>query len=466
MRAAADLVLRGGRVATPSGVVEGDVAILGERILAITSGEPAPSAREVVDVRGLVTMPGVIDTHTHHREPGFTHKEDITTATRAAAAGGVTTSVGMPNVEPPTNTLERYRAVLAIYEGKTLIDFNHNPSPTVLDEIPGLARAGALAFKVWMLADTKRAYPHMPGTAVHDHGHLLEIAEAVAATGRPLMVHPHDQDLMRAIEQRFWARNETDHRAYARAFASYEGMVWDGAAAWLVRLQEATGVRLHLLHVKTRRLAQLVRDAKARGQRVTAEVNPIAVFAAHDWANVERLGPYVLSTWTGPDQAEHLWTALRDGTIDVIGTDHAPHTKEEKEIGWKDMWQAGGGAPAVQEYLPLFLTAASEGRLTMERLVELVSSGPARVFGLYPKKGAVREGSDADLTVVDPVREWTIRASDMHSKCGWSAFDGMRVRGAVIHTIVRGSFVLRDGDVVGAPGWGKLAAPVSEAVPA
>lgn len=462
----ADLLLRGGRVVTASGTFEADVAIAGERIAAVTRGESPASARETLDARGMLVLPGAIDTHTHHREPGFTHKEDIESATRAAAAGGVTTSVGMPNVEPPTNTLERYRAVLDLYARKSFVDFNHNPSPTVTQEVPGLARAGALGFKVWMLADTKRAYPHMPGTAVHDHGHLLEIAEAVAATGRPLMVHPHDQELMRTIEQRSWARGETDHRAYARAFASYEGMVWDGAAAWLVRLQEATGIHLHLLHVKTGRLAQLVREAKARGQRVTAELNPIAVFAAHDWANVERLGPYVLSTWTGPDQAQHLWRALADGTIDVIGTDHAPHTREEKEIGWMDMWKAGGGAPAIQEYLPLFLTAVHEGRLSLERLVELVSSGPARTFGLYPKKGAILGGSDADLVVVDPERESVIRAQDMLTKCGWTAFEGMRVRGAVVHTIVRGGFVVRDGLVVGRPGWGKIAAPVAADVAA
>ncbi|MEK7860837.1 MAG: dihydroorotase family protein, partial [Chloroflexota bacterium] len=453
-------------VVTPRGTVEGDVAIAGERILAVTSGEAAPNARETLDVRGMVVLPGAIDTHTHHREPGFTLKEDITTATMAAAAGGVTTSVGMPNVEPPTNTVERYRAVLELYRVKSLVDYNHNPAPTVLDQIPGLAREGALAFKVWMLADTKRTYPHMPGIAVHDHGHLLEIAEAVAPTGRPLMVHPHDQELMRVIEERSWARGETDHRAYARAFASYEGMVWDGAVAWLLRLQAATSVRLHVLHVKTRRLAELVRAAKARGQRVSAELNPIAVFAAHDWANVERLGPYVLSTWTGPDQAEHLWRALADGTIDVIGTDHAPHTKEEKEIGWVDMWKAAGGAPAIQEYLSLFLTAVGEGRLTLERLVDLTSTGPARIFGLYPRKGVIREGSDADLVVVDPTRERVIRNEDVLSKCGWSAFEGMRVRGVPVHTLVRGAFVYRDGRVVGRPGHGKLAVPVAAEVPA
>ena len=130
------------------------------------------------------------------------------------------------------------------------------------------------------------------------------------------------------------------------------------------------------------------------------------------------------------------------------------------------MWKAAGGAPAVQEYLPLFLTAVAEGRLSLDRLVDLVSSGPAKVFGLYPRKGAIAEGSDADLVVADPERESVIRAEDMLTKCGWTAFEGMRVRGAVVHTIVRGRFVVRDGVVVGRPGWGKLAAPAAAEVAA
>lgn len=459
---AADLVICGARAVLPAGIAEVDIAVKDGRILALTCGEARPSAGEELDARGMLALPGVIDTHTHHREPGFTYKEDITSATRAAAAGGVTTSIGMPNVDPPTTTVERYRAVLDLYARKAVVDYNHNPAPTALGEVPGLAAAGALGFKLYMISDTKRSYPHIPGIGVHHHGHLLDIAEAVAATGRPLMVHPHDQELQDTVEGRFWARGETDHLAYARAYGAYDSMVWDSAVAYLVRLQEATGVRMHVLHVKTPKCAELVRQAKARGAKITAEMNPVAVFLCNSWSNIERLGPYALSTWVHDEFTSDLWRALVDGTIDVIGTDHAPHTREDKEIGWTDMWQAAGGVPQIQEYLSLFLTAVAEGKLTIERLVEVVSSAPARTFGLYPRKGALLPGSDADIVIVDPARERVITAAEVESKCGWTPFEGVRVRGVVRETIVRGRFVYRSDKVVGEPGWGRLAAPVTD----
>jgi dihydroorotase len=199
---------------------------------------------------------------------------------------------------------------------------------------------------------------------------------------------------------------------------------------------------------------------------VTAELNPVAVFLCNEWENVERLGPYALSTWTGPDATEPLWEAILDGTIDVIGTDHAPHTREEKEIGWTDMWKAAGGVPQIQHALSLFLTEVNRGRLSMERLAELMATTPARVFGLYPRKGAIIPGADADLAVVDLNRRAVISNDDVLSKCGWTPFDGREVHGLPVHTLVRGQFVMRDGTVVGRPGAGRQAMPLGAARPA
>jgi len=456
-----DLLLKGGHVMTEGGLVRADLAISGEKIVGLVAPGDILSARRVVDVSGLHVLPGLIDTHSHHREPGFTHKEDILTATRACAAGGVTVSVAMPNVSPPPTTAERLRDMFALYEEKAIVDYNVNPAATVLEEIPKMAEMGILAFKVFMVVDTGRSYPHMPGIGVHDHGELFRIFQTVARTHRPLMVHPHDQELMNAIEQSYWAQGRRDFRAYAEAYAAYDGIIWDTAVALLLRLQEATNVRLHLLHVHTRRSIEMIRAAKAEGRSVSAEVNPWALWLGNEWETIERLGSYALSYYVPPPHAEAVWKAVVDGTIDVLATDHAPHTREEKEPGWIDGWKAHTGTPSAQYYLSLLLTEVARGRLSLERAVQLTATQPAKLFGLYPKKGAIRVGADADLVIVDLTAEATITNESVLSKCGWTPYAGRTVRGLPIHTLVRGRFVFEEGRVVGEPGYGRLARPVS-----
>jgi dihydroorotase len=348
--------------------------------------------------------------------------------------------------------------MLAMYGQKAVIDWNINAAGTVPSEIPALAERGIAAFKVFMVVDTGRDYPHMPGIGVHDHGKLLEIFELVGKTGLPLMVHPHDQALMTHIEHGFWDRGERDYRAYAKAYAAYDGLIWDTAAALLLRLQRATGTRLHLLHTQTIGVVDQLRAAKSAGQAVTAELNPWALFLGNDWATIERLGSYALSYWVPEVNTEPLWEALRDGTIDLISTDHAPHTREEKEPGWTDGWKAHTGTPSAQFYVPLFLDAACRGVLPLERVVELVASVPAQAFGLADK-GRLEAGAHADIAIVDLDREFEIRDEDVLSKIGWTPYAGRRIRGVVTNTLVRGREVFRDGAVVGEPGWGRQAKP-------
>jgi dihydroorotase len=348
--------------------------------------------------------------------------------------------------------------MIELYEQRALIDWNINAAATVPSEVPALATRGIAAFKVFMVVDTGRDYPHMPGIGVHDHGKLLEIFETVGPTGLPLMVHPHDQALMAHIEEGFWARGERDFRAYAKAYAAHDGIIWDTAASVLLRLQNATGTPLHLLHTQTRGVVAQLRAAKAAGQAVSAELNPWAVFLGNDWANIERLGSYALSYYVPEHNTEPLWEALADGTIDLISTDHAPHTRAEKEPGWTDGWKAHTGTPSTQFYVPMFLDAATRGLIELERVVDLIATAPARVFGLGTK-GRVEVGADADLAIVDLDGEFEIRDEDVIGKIGWTPYAGRRVRGVVDTTLVRGRPVYRDRAVVGQPGWGRQASP-------
>lgn len=453
-----DTAIIGGTVITATGRTLADLAISGERIAAIVApGTPLDAVR-TIDAAGKHVIPGAIDVHSHHREPGFTHKEDIVSATSACAAGGVTTSFAMPNVQPPPNTVERLDAMLQLYEQRAIVDWNINAAGTNPGELAGLASRGIAALKVFMVVDTGRDYPHMPGIGVHDHGKLLEIFETIEGLGIPLMVHPHDQALMTYIEEAFWKRGERDARAYARAYASYDGLVWDTAVALLLRLQRATGTPLHLLHTQTTGVIDQLRAAKAAGQRVTAEVNPWAVFLGNDWPTIERLGSYALSYYVPETNTEPLWHALADGTVDMMATDHAPHTREEKEPGWTDGWKAHTGTPSTQFYVPLLLDAALGGRLSLERAVELLSTAPARVFGLA-RKGRLEVGCDADVAVIDLAAEFEITDEMVLSKIGWTPYAGRRTHGVVETTLVRGQVVYEHGAVVGRPGWGRQARP-------
>lgn len=456
---AVDLAITGGTLVSAEGRVQADLGIRDGRIAAIVAPGTRLQATDSIDATGRHVLPGLIDVHSHHREPGFTQKEDIVTATSACAAGGVTTSFAMPNVQPPPNTAENLQGMLNLYAERAIVDYNVNAAGTVLDEIPQMATMGIAAFKVFMVVDTGRDYPHMPGIGVHDHGELLRIFERVAETGVPLMVHPHDQALMTAIEERFWERGERDFRAYAKAYSAHDGIIWDTAAALLLRLQRATGTRLHMLHTQTEGVLAQLRAAKSAGQAVTAEINPWAIFLGNEWANIERLGSYALSYYVPEKNTVPLWAALNDGTIDLVSTDHAPHLREEKEPGWTDGWKAHTGTPSTQFYLRLLLDASAAGRISLERIVGATSTVPAQAFGLS-YKGRLAVGADADVAIVDLEAEAEITDQEVLSKCGWTPYAGRRTRGIVTTTISRGEVVYRDGKVIGVPGRGRQARPV------
>ena len=454
-----DSLIKNGLLITSKNRVPASIGIKDGLIAAIYEPGEEPEATEVIDAEGLAIIPGAIDMHSHHREgseTGFEYKDTIHTSTQQCAAGGVTTSIAMPNVTPPPNSLDLLEKQFAIYESDAIVDWNFNPAPTIDEEIPRLAEQGIAAFKIFMVVDTGRSYPHMPGIGVHDHGRLLEIMQHCAKVNVPLMIHPHDQALMDVIEKGFWERQERDALAYAKAYAAHDGVIWETAIATILRLQRAADCHLHILHTQTSGSVDLIRQAKAAGQRVTCEINPWALFLGCDWSTIERLGSYALSYWVPEKNLPGLWEGLGDGTIDIVATDHAPHTREEKEIGWRDGWKAHTGTPSTQFYISMLLTAALEGKISLERAVDAISTNPARIFGIQ-HKGDVVPGNHADLVLVDLENEYDVKDEDVLSLTGWTPYAGRRLRGKTVRTLVRGRTVYKDGEVVGEKGWGKQA---------
>jgi dihydroorotase len=258
------------------------------------------------------------------------------------------------------------------------------------------------------------------------------------------------------IEGQYLARGENTPQAYAQAYAARQGVIWDTSCDVLIRMAEASDCHVHLMHMQTPHSIDAVRRAKARGVKITCEVNHWALFLG-TWEMVERLGPYVLSYWVPDEARAAIWEGLNDGTIDMLSSDHAPHTREEKEVGWEKMWSAHTGTPGIQYQLPLLVEAANEGKLSLERAVELTASRPAEVFGLEAVKGAVEVGLDADLAILDPDHAWTITNDGDLSRCGWTPYDGRECRVSVERTFLRGTEIYADGVVTGVPGGGRMA---------
>ncbi len=455
-----DTVIKNGEIITPEGRLKASIGIVGDHIEGIYEPGAEPEASEVIDADGLLVMPGGIDMHSHHRQGaesgGYEYKETIESATNQCAAGGITTSVAMPNVVPPPNTLERLEDLLRVYERCAVVDYNVNPAGTVMEEIPKLAETGIAAFKIFMVVDTGRDYPHMPGIGMHDHGQIMEAMELCAAANVPLMIHPHDQALMDHIEKAYWDKGEHDAIAYAKAYSAFDGVIWETAIATLLRLQKATGVHLHLLHIQTAGSVELIREAKANGQKVTCEINPWALFLGNDWSAIERLGSYALSYYVPEKNTPYLWEALNDGTIDIFASDHAPHTREEKEVGWEDGWKAHTGTPSTQYYMRFLVDAASQGKISLERVAEITSTAPAQIFRI-DGKGRIEPGYHADLVLYDLDAESEVRDEDLLGIIGWSPYAGLKTKGVPVRTILRGKTVFADGEVLAKAGDGRFA---------
>ncbi|OLB96310.1 MAG: allantoinase [Candidatus Rokubacteria bacterium 13_1_40CM_68_15] len=445
--ATVDLVVRGGTIVSSTGAMSAGIAVDGGVIVAIARDDALPEARETIDAAGKYVLPGVIDPHVHFRSPGYEYKEDWTSGTAAAACGGVTMVLEMPNSDPPTSTVDGLQVKQAIAARDAYVDYALYGllGQQNLDELPGLARHGVIGLKCFM---GNNPIGHI------DDGAMLEGLEIAASLGLRVAVHAENAAIIERRSGRLRAAGRRDPLAHLE---SRPAVCAVDAVERAIAFAEAAGAQLHIAHEGCKDALPIIRDAKSRGVALTAETCPhyllLTAEDMHRVGHVLRVNPPV----RGPGHAEPLWNGLVDGIIDMLATDHAPHAIPEKTAD--DIWDCVSGFGGLETAVPLLLTEVNRGRITLEQYVRWSSLAPARTWGLYPRKGVLDVGSDADIVIVDLERDGTIRADRFQSKSKITPFEGFRTKGQPVCTIVRGRVVMRDGTLEGRPGWGRLVTP-------
>jgi dihydroorotase (multifunctional complex type) len=454
MRKSVDLLLVGGLIYNDGGLVQGSLGVADGKVAFISAQEWAPPAERVIDVAGRIVLPGFIDSHVHFRDPGLVYKEDFLTGTQAAVAGGVTCVVDMPNNKPALLTRERFRNKRDSVSTRALVDFALYAGGTNYAEIPGMIEEGAIGVKIFMVADPKSGYPHDPELFTGDDGQLYDTMKLAHKLGVFTSVHPQNQQLFTHESRKCWAAGTTTPRDFLEAYFG-ENFVGDYTAITkLIEMSRAASARTHILHVRTERSVRMIRQAASEGVPVSIEVNPKYMLLGEE--DMARLGPASTPYGLPLSERSKLLRCVRDGLVDVLATDHAPHTRAEVEPGWKDAWSIPFGNPQLDHFSSMLLTLVNQDVLTLSSLVETLSAGPARLLGLYPRKGTLRVGADADLAIIDMNRQGTLTDEECYTKVKWSPYSGKDYHGRVVMTIANGRVVMQDGAVLGEPGKGRF----------
>jgi len=420
------ILFRDMSLVTALGLRQADVLVEDGKI--VTIGWDLPQDAElIIEDSGLLLLPGCIDTHVHFRDPGLTHKEDLESGSRAAAAGGITTFFDMPNTKPSTTTQALIAAKKRLASQKSLINYNFYIGATEDNLEECLACENIPGIKIFMGSSTGDLMIKDPQTL-----------ERFFATGsRLIAVHAEDEAIISENKARFeGSRSVSDHPFIRSPEAALS------ATKHAVALAQKYMRRLHICHLTTQEEANFLAKLETEGL-VSTEVSPqhllLSSPSVYDkWGTMGQINPPIREARHG----QALWRALKAGTIGSIATDHAPHTIAEKEVGYP---MAHSGMPCIEHSLPLMLTLVNQNKCSLVDVVRWMSTHPAACFGI-DKKGRIEEGYDADLILVDMNAKKVIKKENIISKCGWSAFEGQRLHGLPIATFVNGQLVYREGD--------------------
>ena len=440
----ADSVLTNAKAYLNKEIVDCSIAVENGKIFKIGKETQMPNADEKTNLRNMLVLPGLIDVHVHLRDEGKAYKEDFYTGTAAAAAGGMTTVLDMPNNDPVTMSAETLKNRMRIAARSVLVNVGfYSEFPSDLGGIAGIVAQGAVGFKLFMARQ-------VGGLNIDDDKALQEAFTKVSELGVPMAVHAEDKALLVANEERLKRANRSDAAAFLKAHSVHVELK---AVERLLEISAQTDVRLHFCHLTTEEGLNAVVEAKKSGQKVSCEVTPQHLLLSN--ADFERYG--LMLTMMPPLRSERhieaLWKGVTDGWVDVLGSDHAPHALSEKAAG--SVWDIKVGVPGLETTLPLMLTMARKNRISLARVVQLLSEKPSEIFNLKDR-GGLAQGNKADLVVVDFNQKFRIDASKFHSKAKYSPFDGWEVQGRPVKTFVNGLLVMDEQEIVAKPGSGSI----------
>jgi dihydroorotase (multifunctional complex type) len=447
-----ETVVRNALIVSPRGRYESDIGITDGRVVAITS-VGGLDGRQEIDVEGRPVLPGLIDAHIHLREPGFADLENFHAGTRGAAKGGFTTVFEMPTSLPGVASVDVLLARATHLGSRAVVDFGlyAGAGDASMKAIRELADAGAIAFKTRLRRPTPGREAAWEGQYVSSDGNYFEVLERIAETGRLACLHPENWSIAESLTARAESSDGIldPEAAAAINFAVVEGDHVQRA----IFLSDHAGARLSLCHIAHPDSLGLVRHARAKGQAVNVECAFADLFMERADSSLSAM--YIPSHVPGQENQLALWESVRDGTVNQVSSDHAPHSKAMIDEVWRKPGEKTFGLACNELIVPLFLQRVREGKVTLEDLSRLMSENPARSYGVFPAKGAIEVGSDADLTVLDMNAVRRIRSRELESVTKFTPFDGREVRGIPWMVLVRGIRVLDEGVVVGAEGYGR-----------